>query len=73
MACGKRYTLNDLLRCLEKILGVRAKPEHKPPRAGDVRHSQAAIDQAVRLFGFAPTVGFEEGLRRTVEHFRHAG
>jgi nucleoside-diphosphate-sugar epimerase len=72
VACGERYTLNDLLRCLEKILDVRAKPEHQPPRAGDVRHSQAAIDQAVRFFGFAPTVGFEEGLRRTVEHFRHA-
>ncbi|HLQ66722.1 MAG TPA: SDR family oxidoreductase [Candidatus Limnocylindrales bacterium] len=70
VACGERYTLNDLLRSLEKLLGVRANPEHLPTRAGDVRHSQAAIDQAVRLFGFAPTVGFDEGLARTVEYFR---
>jgi len=70
VACGDRYTLNDLLRCLETILGVKADPEYLPPRAGDVRHSQAAIDQAVSLFGFKPTVGFEDGLARTVEHFR---
>ena len=70
VACGERYTLNDLLRCLEKLLQVHADPEHLPPRAGDVRHSQAAIDQAVRLFGFTPTIGFEDGLARTVEYFR---
>jgi|SRR5688572_26769373 len=70
VACGERYTLNELLRCLETILGVRANPEHLPPRAGDVRHSQAAIDEVVRHFGFSPTVGFEDGLRRTVEYFR---
>jgi nucleoside-diphosphate-sugar epimerase len=73
VACGKRYTLNDLLGCLEKILGVRADPEYLPTRAGDVKHSQAAIDQAVSLFGFQPTVGFEDGLERTVEFFRRAG
>lgn len=70
VACGRRYTLNDLLRCLERILGVKANPEYLPTRAGDVRDSQAAIDQAVRLFGFAPGIEFEDGLERTVEHFR---
>ena len=70
VACGERYTLNELLRGLERILGVRADPQYLPPRAGDVRHSQAAIDQAVRLFAFRPTVGFEDGLARTVEYFR---
>jgi nucleoside-diphosphate-sugar epimerase len=70
VACGERYTLNDLLRCLEKLMGVSANPEYQPARAGDVKHSQAAIDQAVRLFGFQPTIGFEDGLARTVEYFR---
>ena len=70
VACGERYTLNDLLRCLEKLMGVSANPQFQPTRAGDVKHSQAAIDQAVRLFGFKPTIGFEDGLARTVEYFR---
>ena len=72
IACGERYTLLALLDCLARLFGVRAEPEFLPPRAGDVRHSQASIERAKRELGFVPRVGFEEGLERTVEHFRHA-
>ena len=72
IACGERYTLLALLDSLAKLFGVRAEPEFLPPRAGDVRHSQASIERAKRELGFVPRVGFEEGLERTVEHFRHA-
>ena len=73
IACGERYSLNQLLEVLERILGVKPNPEYLPARLGDVRHSQASIERAVRLLGFAPTVGFEAGLARTVEFFRRAG
>jgi UDP-glucose 4-epimerase len=70
VACGDRYSLLDLLNALGAIIGRTPDPEHAPPRAGDVLHSQAAIDKAERLFGFKPTIGFQEGLQRTVEAFR---
>jgi nucleoside-diphosphate-sugar epimerase len=70
VACGERYTLNQLLAQLQRILGVRSEPEYLPPRAGDVRDSQASIDLAIRLFAFKPRIGFDEGLERTVEFFR---
>jgi nucleoside-diphosphate-sugar epimerase len=72
IACGERYTLLALLQGLGRILGVRPDPEFAPPRAGDVRHSQASIERAEQLLEFRPTVGFEEGLARTVEFFRRA-
>ncbi|HSQ60211.1 MAG TPA: SDR family oxidoreductase [Acidobacteriota bacterium] len=70
IACGSRYTLLDLLATIGKQLGVTPNPEFLPPRAGDVRHSQASIDLAVRALGFRPRIGFEEGLATTVEFFR---
>jgi UDP-glucose 4-epimerase len=70
IACGERYSLLDLLKALGDIVGTTADPELKPPRVGDVLHSQASIEKAERLFGFRPARGFQEGLRRTVEYFR---
>jgi UDP-N-acetylglucosamine 4-epimerase len=76
VAAGARTTLNELHGILRELISERSPARAFPPpvhaafRAGDVRHSQAAIDQAVRLFAFRPTVGFEDGLARTVEYFR---
>lgn len=70
IACGERYSLLDLLKALGEIVGRTADPELRPPRVGDVLHSQASIEKAERLFGFRPARGFQEGLRRTVEYFR---
>jgi UDP-glucose 4-epimerase len=73
VACGERYTLLALLQTMGRILDVRAEPEFLPARPGDVRHSQASIERARRELGFTPRVGFEEGLRRTVEYYRGNG
>jgi len=70
VALGGRVSLNELLRTLERILDVHATPIYGPPRPGDVRDSQADITLARELLGYAPTVGFEEGLSRTVEWFK---
>ncbi|HET9251414.1 MAG TPA: SDR family oxidoreductase [Candidatus Eisenbacteria bacterium] len=70
VACGERYSLLTLLDTLGRIVGRSANPVFQPPRAGDVLHSQASTEKAERMLGFRPGVGFEDGLRRTVEHFR---
>jgi len=48
-------------------MGTSIAPTFGPARDGDVRDSQASIEKAHRLLGFTPSVGFEEGLRRTVD------
>ncbi|MGH9719446.1 MAG: SDR family oxidoreductase [Bryobacteraceae bacterium] len=67
---GGRITLNEAWRLLQKIEGVEISPVYGPPRAGDVRDSQAGTDLAVQLLGHAPRFTFEEGIRLTLEWYR---
>jgi UDP-glucose 4-epimerase len=62
---GGRFTLNQTLALLAKISGKPANAKYDPPRAGDIRDSQADISLARQMLGYVPTVDFEEGLRRT--------
>lgn len=43
-----------------------------PPRAGDIRDSQADISLARKLLGYEPRVSFEEGLRSTWDWYKSA-
>lgn len=70
IACGERYSLNDLLRMINAELGTATAAEYTDPRPGDVKHSQAAIEIACRELGFKPGIGIEEGLARTVAYYR---
>lgn len=70
VACGTRYSLNELFRSMREILGSSVEPRYAPPRAGDVKHSHADISAARRLLGYEPRVSFEEGLRRTLAWYR---
>ncbi len=70
VATEGRVSLNELLAQLQQIIGTDVAPIYGPPRVGDVRDSQASIDKARRLLGYAPIVPFDAGLRRTVQWFR---
>lgn len=70
VACGERYTLNQLVAFLNEILGTGIRAVHGDPRPGDVKHSQASIARAAEAIGFAPKVGFQDGLRATVGFYR---
>jgi nucleoside-diphosphate-sugar epimerase len=69
IACGQRITLNQLADGLRKELGSEVDAVHGPARPGDVRHSVADISLAREELAYEPTVGLEEGLRRTVAYF----
>jgi len=68
-ACGDRISVNDLASTIAKLMGCKIKPVHDEARAGDVRDSQADNRRARDILNWAPKVGFEEGIRRTVEWF----
>jgi UDP-glucose 4-epimerase len=69
IACNDRITLNQLATELGEIMGAAVKPVHAAPRPGEVRHSQAAIDQAQADLGYEPRISLREGLKRTVAAF----
>lgn len=72
VATGDRYSLNETFRMLAGIIGYSEKPRYAKARTGDVKHSLADVSRARESFGYEPTVNFEEGLRRTVEWYKHA-
>jgi UDP-glucose 4-epimerase len=63
---GRRIGLLELIAAINRALGTDLEPEFEPPRAGDVRDSQASLDLIREVLGYEPVVDFEEGLRRTL-------
>ena len=73
VATGVRVTLNEVVEVLRGITGYAGPVAYAPERAGDIKHSLADISLAGELLGYRPSVGFREGLERTVEWYRRAG
>jgi UDP-glucose 4-epimerase len=69
LALGQRISLLELIAELEAIVGP-LPVEHRPPRPGDVRHSQADHRLAAEVLGGLPADDRQEALRATVEWFR---
>jgi len=69
IACGERYTLLDLVRMINEIMGKNVEPRFEPERPGDVKHSLAGIEKAKQLLGYEVRVDFKTGLERTIDFF----
>jgi nucleoside-diphosphate-sugar epimerase len=67
---GGRITLNQSWQLLQEIEGVKIEPNYGPPRAGDVRDSQADTTRACRDLGHDPQFTFEQGMRATLDWYR---
>lgn len=72
IACGRRFSLNELYSKLKEIIGVDIQPRFGPPRAGDVKHSLAGIDRIRTSLRYDISVEFDEGLERTVRWYRRS-
>ena len=69
-ANGRSTSLLKLIDELNRLLGTSVKARHEAARVGDVRESLADITQARSVLGYEPRVGFEEGLRRSIDYYR---
>ncbi|SYZ74428.1 Vi polysaccharide biosynthesis protein VipB/TviC [Candidatus Zixiibacteriota bacterium] len=69
IAAGGQYTLNQLIKSLQEIMGVDIEPSYQAPRRGDILHSFADIKRAEEDLGYRVKVDFESGLKKTVEWF----
>ena len=70
VACGKQFTLLDLVASINRVLGTKIEPVFTEPRTGDVRESLADISAARKFLGYSPVIEFDEGLRRSIEYYR---
>ena len=69
VACGRSYSLLDLIAAINDVLGTTMAPRFAPDRPGDVRDSLADISKARLLLGYGATIDFADGLRRTIRWY----
>ena len=67
VAASAPATVNQVAESIGAVLGKPVEKAFAPPRVGDIRDSWADVTAAREVLGWEPTVGLEEGLRRTVE------
>ncbi|MFQ3631319.1 SDR family oxidoreductase [Roseiflexus sp.] len=71
VGAGERTSLIELAEQINRLLGSAFAPDHRPPRPGDVRHSQASIAAIGEALGYTPHISLAEGLSRTIDWFRY--
>ncbi|MCQ6956545.1 SDR family oxidoreductase [Mucilaginibacter aquariorum] len=75
VAVGERTTLNELINLLKKYLAEidpqigDVQIKYGPERAGDIAHSLASIDKAVRLLDYQPHYNIAQGLQEAIHWY----
>ena len=64
---GVRVSVNELLGCVGRALGVRVEAHYGPEAEGDVRSTWADSGRAARELGYRPRTGLEEGTAAQAE------
>ena len=70
LASGKTVTVNDIAKTVLELTGSKHEIDYASARPGELFKSCGDADKARRLLGWAPEVGFYEGLQDTVEYFK---
>ncbi len=72
IAAGGREYLIDIYHRLAEALGKGdVDPFFGPPRAGDIRHSNADISKAEELLGYHPEYDFERGITEAIDWYKN--
>jgi nucleoside-diphosphate-sugar epimerase len=58
--------INEIISQIEKRLGKKARMDSKPFHKTDLKATWADIAKAKALLGWAPTVGIEDGLKKSI-------
>ena len=69
LAMGQQITLLELVSHLNQVLNTSIAPIHADVRLGDIKQSQADIEKAQAVLGYAPQTDFDVGLARTAAWF----
>lgn len=70
LAFGSRTSLNALIGIISEQLGFDLQVEYQPPRAGDVRDSQADNSRLREQFPDVEEVVLRDGVKATIDWFR---
>ncbi|TRZ96154.1 SDR family oxidoreductase [bacterium] len=70
IAAGRDYSVLDLVRLLNKIIGKNIRPVFLKLRPGDVFRTMADISLSRKILGFRPKINFEEGLNIALKYYK---
>jgi UDP-glucose 4-epimerase len=70
IACGQRVTINQIIELISRTLGKEVKPDYRPVRPGDVKHSLASIELARQVIGYEPVISFQDGLQKAIAWYK---
>ena len=70
IGAGGREHLIDVYNDICKALGVDVTPIFGPPRAGDIRDSNADISKARKLLGYDPEYDFAKGIELAIDWYK---
>jgi UDP-glucose 4-epimerase len=71
LGTGNTTTVAQLANEIVRLCNSTSAVSHGPARAGEIRHSLAAITQARELLEYTPAVTLAEGLAQTVAWYRN--
>ena len=63
---GVPTSVSQLLQTICELAGKRMRPRRLPPRANEIKHSQADVTKAERVLGFKASIPLEDGLRALI-------
>lgn len=66
---SRKVTVVEVAEGIKKLLGDHVRIEFVPARPGDFGGKEVTAKKAFQDLGWTPAIGFEEGLRLTVEWF----
>ena len=71
IAYGGREYLIDVYYSLCEALNIKMEPIFGPDRAGDIKHSNADIEEAKKLLGYDPKWDFKKGIVEAIEWYKY--
>lgn len=71
VGCAGQISVNQLAETMAHAMGREdLKPVYQADRAGDIKHSYADLAKISAMIGYKPVVGFEQGLKVTMDWYR---
>lgn len=67
---ARSISINTLWERIADLAGIEITPAYAAARAGEVKHSCAAIDRALDQLAFQPSISFEDGLKKTYAWYK---
>jgi UDP-glucose 4-epimerase len=67
VAAGAPHSVDELVDTIAHLLDRDVDKVYAEPRPGDIRDSYADVAAAREILGWAPQIGFDDGLRLTAE------